>query len=349
MSAGGLGLAPTACDRLMPMHLRVGPDDRVEHVGPTLAKILGALGPGIPVVGARLEALVVLHHPPCAARAAALLEAGGAALELSLRAAPEMRLKGAAVPVALGPGTGAGTGALVNLSLGLSLIEATQRFGLSLEDFAATDLAAELLYLNEAKSALYEESRRLNRALEGARASALEQALTDTLTGLANRRALELDLRTSLGSPRPFALALFDLDYFKRVNDDLGHAAGDHVLCHVARILMEETRRGDHVARVGGDEFVVVFDDVEGPELPLRIARRIIDRLDAPILFEGRPCRVSSSVGISLSRHYATPAGAQMLHDADQALYAAKRAGRGRAEVFAPPLPGPPPGKGRKR
>lgn len=128
------------------------------------------------------------------------------------------------------------------------MVQAVRAHGLTGSDFAPTDLAVEMLYLVEAQSAAFRESRGLNDRLHGQKIAAEEQAYTDTLTGLKNRRAMDLSLAKCLSSGARFALLNLDLDYFKNVNDTLGHAAGDHVLQVVAKILLEETRQNDSIA-----------------------------------------------------------------------------------------------------
>ena len=202
-------------------------------------------------------------------------------------------------------------------------------FRLTASDFAQTDLAIELLYLVEAKSAVLEETKQLNQRLQGAKVAAEEQAFTDTLTGLGNRRAMDQVLARMLRSGAPFALMHLDLDYFKSVNDTLGHAAGDEVLRRVGEILTDETRGHDIAARAGGDEFVVVLEGESDPKVLKILSDRIIARLEEPIPFDGTLCKISGSIGATTSRSYRYPAIDQLLHDADVALYAAKDAGKG--------------------
>jgi diguanylate cyclase (GGDEF)-like protein len=181
-----------------------------------------------------------------------------------------------------------------------------------------------------------EELRQLNLRLHGAKAAAEEQALTDTLTGLRNRRALDHALAQTIEREIPFGLMHIDLDFFKTVNDTLGHAAGDHVLRQVARVLVDETRTGDTVARVGGDEFTVLLPRQTDPARLLTIANRIIAKLKQPMDFEGNPCRISASIGMTISTLYPAPLPEQMISDADLALYAGKHAGRGVARLHGP-------------
>lgn len=178
----------------------------------------------------------------------------------------------------------------------------------------------------------------LNQRLQGAKAVAEQEAYTDTLTGLLNRRALDPVMRRLIAGGQEFALMHLDLDYFKSVNDTLGHAAGDHVLRRVAQILLEETRDGDTVIRTGGDEFVLIFAERTSEAELSRLTGRLIRRLEAPIAFNGEVARISGSIGTTRSSSYATPRLAVMMDDADLALYAAKQAGRGRHVAFTSAL-----------
>lgn len=326
---GGARLGRAALDLLLPMHLWVGPTGHILRVGPTLGK----LRPDEVIVGQRLGEFLEFRRPRAVQSLADLAAAEGGRVQALFRTKPRMSLKGLVVPMA------AGQGVLLNLSLGISVAEAVRRYGLKAGDFAPSDPTVEMLYLIEAQSAVLEESKRLNSRLQGARIAAEEQAFTDTLTGLKNRRALDhiMDRLTTGRRKRRFGLMHVDLDYFKAVNDTHGHAAGDHVLQTAARILVEETRAEDVVARTGGDEFVLVLVNCDDAERLDAVARRIIARLEQPIVHDGATCRISASIGTTLSRYYARPDIARITSDADAALYESKRAGRARATAFLPP------------
>ena len=305
-------------DILCPMYAIVSPAGRIEHAGPTLQK----LRPDRSLRGAGFLDLFELARPRRAGNIADLLERSGTRLHLRLRESPGTALKG--VIVAL-PG---GQGGLVNLSFGISVLDAVRDYGLSASDFPATDLAVEMLYLVEAKSAAMEASRKLNLRLRDAMTEAEERAMTDTLTGLRNRRALHRALQGLVESGRRFALMQLDLDFFKQVNDTLGHGAGDFVLRHVARIMEEETRDTDLIARTGGDEFVLVLDRLTHRDRLETIAAKLIERIAKPIPYGSASCRVSTSIGIVVSPRHGLPDSDGLLRQADLALYAAKRAGR---------------------
>jgi diguanylate cyclase (GGDEF)-like protein len=230
-----------------------------------------------------------------------------------------------------------GAGYLLNLSFGIGVVDAVRVLQLTEADFAHTDLAIEMLYLVEAKTAVMRELHDLNIRLQGAKQEAEHLALTDTLTGLRNRRALEFEMSRLFKRGTPFALMHMDLDYFKKVNDTLGHAAGDYVLRQVAEILSHETRASDTIARVGGDEFVIVFHELEDHCLLFSIADRIIAALSAPMKFEEQDCQISASIGITQSASYPQPESDTMHADADAALYDSKKAGKGRATIFKVP------------
>ena len=207
-------------------------------------------------------------------------------------------------------------------------MDAVGRFKLTSGDFPPTDLTIEMLYLVEANAAVFAESRNLTMRLLGAKTEAEEQAFTDTLTGLRNRRAMDAILKRYADCSESFALMHLYLDFFKAVNDTLGHAAGDAVLREASRILGEETRASDAVARVGGDEFVLILNRISDVETVDRIGKRILQRPEKPIKFGDHICRISGSIGVTLSEDYAQPDPEQMLIDADKALYASKNAGR---------------------
>lgn len=318
-------LSSAALDRLMPMHICLSGDGLVTSAGPTVVKSAG----DVVLPGAAFFDLFQIRRPGGIATMPDLLRQAGMRLYLNLRdhAAPGFR--GIAMPLADG-------GALVNLSFGITLADAVREHRLTDADFAATDLAVELLYLVEAKTAVMDELRDLNLRLQGAKSAAEEQALTDTLTGLRNRRAMDGVLADLVARGQNFGVMHVDLDFFKQVNDSLGHAAGDFVLQHVAHVLNTETRSGDTVARVGGDEFVILFPTLLSLERMRTIAARIIDRLSQPIPYQGETCRISASIGINLSSAYDPPEPDRILSDADRATYASKHAGRGRATVYDP-------------
>jgi GGDEF domain-containing protein len=175
--------------------------------------------------------------------------------------------------------------------------EAVRRYGLTVADFAATDLTIEMLYLVEAKSAVMEELRHLNLRLHGAKAAAEEQALSDTLTGLCNRRALDLGLGALVQQGQTFGLMHLDLDYFKQVNDTHGHAAGDAVLRQVALVLREETRASDLVARVGGTSLCWCFPACRTSRAWARSPRALSNASVIPLILRAKlaGCRPQSA------------------------------------------------------
>lgn len=319
-----ISLDLAAIDQLMPMHLCLSATGMVVSVGSTLAKLF----PETTLLSLNFFELFEIRRPGGLSDMNALTKRAGTRLYLSPLGCQQPTMRGVALPRARG------NGLLLNLSFGIGVIDAVRHHSLTDADFAPTDLTVELMYLVEAKSAVMDELRSLNLRLQGAKVAAEEQALTDTLTGLRNRRALDLDLALLARQAAPFCLMHIDLDYFKAVNDTLGHAAGDHVLRQVAQVLCAETRVGDTVARVGGDEFVLVMPGLVNVTMLQQIAQRIIARLMIPMEFEDKSCRIGASIGMTLSTLYSAPNPEQMISDADQALYASKRAGRAQATLF---------------
>jgi diguanylate cyclase (GGDEF)-like protein len=168
-------------------------------------------------------------------------------------------------------------------------------------------------------------------------------ALHDALTGLATRILLEDRLiaavETANRHQTGLALLMVDLDRFKEINDTFGHQAGDEVLRVTADRLLEAVRKSDTVARMGGDEFVVLLADLLDPQIAERIAANIVKTLAVSIPFEGREMPVSASVGV-----FSALAGEldvdSMLKNVDVALYRAKERGRNCFVVFTPELAG---------
>ena len=163
-------------------------------------------------------------------------------------------------------------------------------------------------------------------------------ALHDALTGLPNRTLfldrLEQSLRRARRrGPHSGAAVLFlDLDRFKVVNDSLGHHAGDELLQQVALRLDAALRPGDTVARMGGDEFTVLLEDVTDPREATVVAERVLATLAAPFPIAGRELHVSGSIGIALAGPEVDPE--ELIRDADVAMYRAKAEGKARHAVF---------------
>ncbi len=164
------------------------------------------------------------------------------------------------------------------------------------------------------------------------------QVMHDALTGLPNRGYLRDRLSRALARfkrepQRHCALLYMDIDRFKVINDSLGHLAGDDVLKEVARRLLTCVREPDVVARLSGDEFAILLEDVPIPAAAVRVAQRVLAALGAPLLLAGTELAPSASIGIAFS-----DAGYHMaddvLRDADAAMYRAKKLGRGRFELF---------------
>ncbi|MDP8997051.1 MAG: EAL domain-containing protein, partial [Pseudomonadota bacterium] len=181
-----------------------------------------------------------------------------------------------------------------------------------------------------------------NAELEAAKARIENQALHDALTGLPNRRYLDEIIAKFAERDQDIvrsgmAVLHIDLDRFKQINDTLGHIAGDTVLKHVARLLSAAAGSGNFVARVGGDEFVLVcWNETDSQKLSI-LADGIIAAIQRPIPYEGHFCRVGASIGISIEADNRIDPK-KVLINGDMALYRAKERGRNRHEFFSKAL-----------
>lgn len=184
-----------------------------------------------------------------------------------------------------------------------------------------------------------EHMRRREAAERAAHAKRVEHlAYHDGLTDLPNRsffsRLLARRVQEASRYDRMFALLVLDLDRFKEVNDTLGHEAGDDLLCEVAQRLEKALRQSDTVARMGGDEFVVLIPEIESEEAVATVARKVLSALEEPFILLGERFRVTGSLGISLFPR--DGADEQVLmKNADIAMYEAKEAGKNDFRFFS--------------
>lgn len=172
--------------------------------------------------------------------------------------------------------------------------------------------------------------------------------LTDSLTGLANRQLLldriEQGLRRQSRYGRTLAVVFVDLDDFKEINDSRGHDVGDRVLVAVGDRLRMALRREDTVARergsrdtisrLGGDEFVVLLEGLRGPDDAGLVVARVLSELQAPLVVDAHAVSLEASAGVSVAPPGEVRGAVELVRDADTAMYAAKRAGKGRYELF---------------
>lgn len=187
-------------------------------------------------------------------------------------------------------------------------------------------------------SLLYYKNKRHNQVLNGERDKYYKLSLYDTLTSLPNRtllfnRAKEAIVKAKRNHTQ-FALMFLDLDNFKRINDSYGHEEGDRVLLHIASKIEGLLKDECTLARFGGDEFIVILEDLEGTEDILNISERIIHQLQEPIEINSTKNYLGASIGISLYPDDATDIN-DLIKYADTAMYKAKQFGRNGAEFYS--------------
>jgi diguanylate cyclase (GGDEF)-like protein len=190
------------------------------------------------------------------------------------------------------------------------------------------------LILARYKRLLHEQER--ERAAQEERIR--HQAFHDALTGLPNRASfteqLEAALRRAKRASWPLGLLFLDLDLFKRVNDSLGHDAGDRLLRVAAERIRRAVREADMLFRMGGDEFTVLLEDVRGPEEAAMVATRMLEAIAEPLQLHHHEIAVTASIGIALYPRDDT-VGERLVKSADTAMYRAKELGRNRYAFFA--------------
>ena len=182
--------------------------------------------------------------------------------------------------------------------------------------------------LNQRLQDMEQESTELRQAAESSR----ELALKDALTGIWNRQALNEDLEKEFVRwqryQKPLSLVVWDIDFFKRVNDEYGHAAGDKVLKTIARIFTQATRDADFIARFGGEEFVGIFPETR-LEDALSLANKIRVKIEtSKFHYENKPVPITASAGLATFRPNDTID--DVFKRADAALYRSKETGRNR-------------------
>jgi diguanylate cyclase (GGDEF)-like protein len=263
------------------------------------------------------EAMVPMAHAPAGALRAAVEDDGAVQVERD-RCEPELRryLEERGIEQALVAPVRGETRLVGVMVLG-DRIGATDSF---------TDEDLRLFEALAAHAGLSLELDRLER-----------QAQSDPLTGLANRTLFLRRVEASLERPSGTATVLFlDLDDFKAINDGAGHGAGDAVLVAAAGRIEASVRPGDSAARMGGDEFAVLLEDVDDHHGE-QVAGRILDLLAEPVVVDGEELWVPSSVGIATAAAGSLDAGA-LLHRSDTAMYRAKDAGKNQMRVWFPEM-----------
>jgi diguanylate cyclase (GGDEF)-like protein/PAS domain S-box-containing protein len=168
------------------------------------------------------------------------------------------------------------------------------------------------------------------------------QAFHDPVTNLANRALFVERVRHAIGRARreqtELGVMFLDIDDFKTINDSLGHGAGDETLIDVAKRLSDSIRSSDTAARFGGDEFVVLLEDLDSTDTAIEVAERVLEDMRQPLMVAGKELVVRGSIGISIMPGSSTIGADELIRDADAAMYIAKRDGKGGYRMFEPEM-----------
>ncbi len=196
---------------------------------------------------------------------------------------------------------------------------------------------AQLREANERLVVSAVHAQKMAEVAESAAAQISHMAQHDSLTGLANRALmtdrLEQAITLAERYSKQVALMFLDIDHFKHINDSLGHEVGDKLLLSIANRLQAGIRVSDTVSRHGGDEFVVLLNEVNGKEDAVNIAEKLLSAIIDPHLINGNSLKVTTSIGISIFPHDGKNAQT-MIRNADTAMYEAKKKGRNNYQIF---------------
>lgn len=221
-----------------------------------------------------------------------------------------------------------------------SLIGQVHRSGSQLLVIGEYDVAdmerlnAQVIELNEKLAFAQRNLARANRKLQASEAQLINMSLTDPLTGLANRRRLMEFLQNELERNRryqePFSVIMADIDFFKKVNDSFGHDMGDKVLTGFASLMKDSIRSVDLVARLGGEEFIIVMQNTSLEEATAKAEklRAKTEQLD----FDGMPHGITASFGVA--DFLGSSDVSTLLKHVDEAVYASKHGGRNRVSIY---------------
>lgn len=226
---------------------------------------------------------------------------------------------------------------IANLARAMQKVTSEESFNARVKVSGSSEIAELAVGFNS----MLTELERRDRLAKLADAQLHEQARTDALTGLPNRRLFSESLSSTMETARRkghlLGLLYIDLDGFKLVNDSLGHSIGDLLLCKLAERLRSRVRKSDLLARIGGDEFTIILTSLLKTEDAGVVANSLLERMTKPFHVEGHEITIGASIGISVFDD-AQQDGADLLRQADSAMYAAKRSGRNRAVYFSDDL-----------
>jgi diguanylate cyclase (GGDEF)-like protein len=197
-------------------------------------------------------------------------------------------------------------------------------------------LVALPIYFSSLLKQLNDQNKELKKLYE----QMAKHAIYDSLTNLPNRKHFDDHLAETIASSerdrKTFAILYLDLDGFKTINDALGHGMGDKIIEHTARRLEKCVRKGDFVARVGGDEFTILLRDITSFDVA-RVAEKTIEALAEPFTIAANDLRVTTSIGVATYPHDGADANA-LIQNADSAMYDAKRSGKNRYQMCSSKL-----------
>ena len=304
---------------LFPMFVTLDAAGCITDHGPTLSRIFAD-----DITGRMFFDVFTIEKPRRIADLAALHKKTGIKLVITARPDHGEPIQFRSVAMQMGDAAGR---LFLDFSIGVSLADAIRRFDLTGAHFRPNDFSIDLFYTLETQRALLDDSTNMAQALTSAKEDAERKAYIDTVTGIANRRALYERLEDILQGPKggdTYALLHIDLDKFKLLNDTFGHAAGDKILKHVATGMQAHIGTDDFAARIGGDEFVMVLREHDETGDLLHMAQELAAEISRPVPIDGHRCHVEVSIGITRFGAGDCDGADRLLMNSDIALYEAK-------------------------
>lgn len=332
----GLTLDPDVLSAVDPFHIALDDQLRILSIGRTLKKLVT----DDMAIGSLFFEMFEVMVPRAGVFSGTLESAIGKRIEVKVL--PALAQNGEALELrgSLNKATlnGERPGYYLSFNLGRNITHVIDTFALTESDFAIADFSMDMVAVMQLQTAMLSDSTEMAERLDSARQDAEDRLRLDHTTGLLNRLGLMeylQALKSQQHSDQETVLLHIDLDRFKQLNDAFGHAAGDAMLVRTAQLMKDFVSEKDACARIGGDEFVIVLSQINDQRVVISRAADLIKEISKPVNYASAVITVGASIGLRHLKGSEDWTPEALLLDADIALYAAKRQGRARVQLFS--------------